>query len=236
MYTADAAILVLLNVLYHTLATNDEQMEADSQALNELYQVEEKFAEMLLAIKQEYNTCSTHYTKMKDYLDRLFPGQFSCSSTFEELLRTLQLNRLIGPFNIDTLCAFTREFPMPKVQEVVELFTSKKNKFLSTTTVGAFLQAVCCRDHADPCPKGMDLLEIKLFETETRKTSLEEVEKIAERLSNNGNKCLLCYSTTPSYISWWFSKPKDFQLIPSHIQGVQEVKIGGRSCFFGTKV
>lgn len=214
-------------------------MEVDFQALNELYQVEKKFAEMLLAIKQEY-THSSQYTKMKDYLDRVFPGQFSCCSTFEELFHTLQVNRLISPFNIDTLCVIKREFPMPKVQEVIEIFTLKKSKFLSTTTVSAFLHAVCCRDHADQCPKGMDLLEIKLLETEIKKISLEEMERIAERILGNRSKHLLCYSTTPGYISWWFLQPKNFPLtsenIPKHIHRVQEVKIGGRSRSFETKV
>lgn len=226
-------------LLYCFIAANDDEMANDVDILNELYSLEDQYEEMV--VRQEYEATAEmlqledEVPEMRGYLAKMFPSVvLSSCSTYEELFHDLHTKRLISMFNISALC--NTEITNPKVKENLDNFTTNMSRFLRTTSVSAFLQAVCCRE-SDSSLDEMEQLEVKLSRSEGRQRTLEDMQKLVNKLVGEEKMHLQCYSFSLGYICWLYPKQlisnSQFkENVDNHVQvfkelGVQEIKVNG---------
>ena len=209
---------------------------ADVEVVGGLQDLETDFSNIFADTRKDLAKCNVK--DMRFFLADLFENdEFNECRTIDEVLRKLRCGH-VDTFNVYYLeCLISRFHRSDAIMKSIEEYIKKKDKFLKTTTVQKFQQAVVSRAEAVR-PKGMAEVTIKVLNiSESNIRTMKDVEKLAKKAFKGRHKVLIRINVTPGsiIITWYVPEGlcEDLvQLAQENIavlreEGVEEVSIVG---------
>ena len=209
---------------------------ADVEVVGGLQDLESDFSNIFTDTRKDLAKCDVK--EMRFFLHDLFENdEFNECRTIDEVLHKLRRGH-VDTFNVHYLeCLISRFHRSDAIMKSIEDYIKKKEKFLKTTTVQKFQQAVVSRAEAVR-PKGMAEVTIKVLDiSEKNMRTMNDVEKLAKRAFKGHHKDLVRIHVTPGsiIITWYVSEGSCealVQLARENIavlreEGVEEVSIVG---------
>ena len=204
--------------------------------VGELQDLESDFSNIFTNARRALAKCDVK--EVRFFLADLFENdEFNECHTIDEVLRKLRSGH-VDTFNVYYLeCLISRFHRSKAIIKSIEEYIMKKEKFLKSTTVQDFQQAVVSRAEL-VCPKGMAEVTIKVLNiSEKNIRTMSDVEKLAKRAFKGRHKVLVRINVTPGSIIITWYVPKGFceelvQLARENMavlreKGVEEVSIVG---------
>ena len=209
---------------------------ADVKVVGGLQDLESDLSNIFTDTRKDLAKCDV--TEMQFFLADLFDNdKFHECRTIDEVLRMLRRGH-VDTFNVHYLeCLISRFHTSDAIMKSIEEYIKKKEKFLKTTTVQKFQQAVVSRVEA-VCPKGMAEVTIKVPNIhKSNKRTMKDVKKLAKRAFKGRHKDLVRINVTPGsiIITWYVPEGLCEELVrlaQENIvvlreEGVEEVRIVG---------
>ena len=210
---------------------------ADVEVVGGLQDLESDFSNIFTDTRKDLAKCNVK--EMRFFLADLFENEeFNECRTIEEVLRKLRMCGHVDTFNVYYLeCLISRFHRSDAIMKSIEEYIKKKEKFLKTTTVQNFQQAVMSRAEAVR-PKGMAEVTIKVLNiSEKNIRTMNDVEKLAKRAFEGHHNDFVRINVKPGsiIITWYVPEglcEKLVQLARENIavlreEGVEEVSIVG---------
>ena len=210
-------------------------IEEDAKVISDLQGLENDFSDMMTDTREDLKKCDI--AELQFYLDDLFGvDEFRKCSSIDEVLRKLRRDH-IDTFNIRYLEQLVSRFHQSKaIVKKIEEYEKKKEKFLRTTTVKKFQQAVVSKAEA-ATPKGMVTVTIKIPNEYGVPRTMKDVEELAKKGFKGHYKDLVKIHVKPGsiIITWYMPKAlygEILQLTRENIavlreEGVEELSIAG---------
>ena len=212
------------------------EIVANTKVVGGLQDLERDFSNIFTDTRKDLAKCNIE--EMRFFLADLFENdEFNKCDTIDEVLRKLRHGH-VDTFNVYYLeCLISRFHRSDAIMKSIKEYIKKKDKFLKTTTVQKFQQAVVSRAEA-VCPKGMAEIIIKVPNiSETNMRTMNDVEKLAKKAFKGCHKDLVRIHVTPGsvIITWYVTEnlcEKLVRLARENIavlreEGVEEVSIVG---------
>ena len=209
---------------------------ADVEVVGGLQDLESDLSNIFTDTRKDLAKCDV--TEMQFFLADLFDNdKFHECRTIDEVLRMLRRGH-VDTFNVHYLeCLISRFHTSDAIMKSIEEYIKKKEKFLKTTTVQKFQQAIVSRVEA-VCPKGMAEVTIKVPNiSEKNMRTMNDVEKLAKRAFKDYHKDLVRINVRPGsiIITWYVPEGLCEELVRLarenivvlREEGVEEVRIVG---------
>ena len=209
---------------------------ADVEVVGGLQDLESDFSNIFTDTRKVLAKCDV--TEMRFFLADLFENDnFNECCTIDEVLHKLRRGH-VDTFNIYYLkCLISRFHRSDTIMKSIEEYIKKKEKFLNTTTVQEFQQAVVSRAEAVR-PKGMAEVTIKVLNiSEENMRTMNDVEKLAKRAFEGRHNDLVRINVRPGsiIITWYVPegvceelvKLARYNMAVLREEGVEEVSIVG---------
>ena len=169
---------------------------ADVEVVGGLQDLETDFSNIFTETRNDLAKCDV--TEMQFFLADLFEDdEFNECRNIDEVLLKLRCDR-VDTFNVYYLkCLISRFHRSDTIMKSIEEYIMKKEKFLKTTTVQEFQQAVVSRAEAVR-PKGMAEVTIKVLNISDKNIrTMKDVEKLAKRAFKGRHQDLIRINVTP---------------------------------------
>ena len=213
------------------------EIVADVEVVGGLQNLESDLSNIFTDTRKDLAKCDV--TEMQFFLADLFDdNKFNECRTIDEVLRMLRRGH-VDTFNVYYLkCLISRFHRSDAIIKSIEEYIKKKEKFLETTTVQKFQQAIVSRAETVR-PKGMAEVTIKVPNiSEKNMRTMNDVEKLAKRAFKGCHNNLVRINVTPGsiIITWYVPEglcEELVQLAKGNIavlreEGVEEVSIVGK--------
>ena len=215
-----------------------DALVADVKVVGEIQDLESDFSFMYSEVRDVLANCDV--AKAKFFLkDLLGTDEFTNCRTIDELLQQLRRNH-VDTFNVYYLRQLVRLFHRDAdIVKSINEYKEKQEKFLETTTVKDFQNAVVSKAQTDP-PKGMAAVSIRVPNVrEGNKRTLKDIKALASEAFKGQDKHLVKINVTPGsiVITWYvpeslcdeFLRLARKNMAVLREQGVEKVSIVGKN-------